>query len=200
MECDFITGTDTGVGKTHIATKWLHTLKKKGYKTLGLKPIASGARWMDGGLKNEDALMLQEAATEIFPYEKINPFCYEASIAPHIAAKGELTVETIIHHLKWIETLPVDRIVIEGAGGWLLPLNEKETMAEVVKALNWNVVLVVGMKLGCLNHAFLTYENILQMKCNFKGWIPNDLGIPMEAYEENLQTLIAKLGAPLDCD
>jgi dethiobiotin synthetase len=167
--CLFITGTDTDVGKTYCGVKLLESLKKSGLSTAALKPVASGAeRLSSGELRNEDALKLQSAASLKLPYEAVNPFVFEPAIAPHIAAKLsgiELSAKAIAETtLQTLQKYPADITIIEGAGGWLLPLNLQETMVDYLSELSAHVeleiLLVVGMKLGCLNHTLLTVRAI----------------------------------------
>lgn len=199
----FITGTDTGVGKTFAACQLLHAAQQRGLRTLGLKPLAAGAEKMDGEWRNEDALLLQEAATVKLPYASINPFCFELAAAPHLAAKKNgaiLSAKIIAQNVrKVLDESEFDYCVIEGAGGWRVPLNDTETMADVVKLLQIPVILVVGMKLGCINHALLTAEVIKADGFALHGWVANDLGNPMPLLEENIATLERLLPAPRIC-
>lgn len=199
----FITGTDTGVGKTFVACQLLHAAQQRGLRTLGLKPLAAGAENTADGLRNEDALLLQQAATVQLPYDAINPFCFELPVAPHIAAKKNgsvLDAKTIAKKIRnALDEAEFDYAVIEGAGGWRLPLNDTETLADVVKLLQIPVMLVVGMKLGCINHALLTAEAIRADGLALHGWIANDLGEPMPMLSENIATLERLLPAPRIC-
>jgi dethiobiotin synthetase len=192
----FITGTDTGVGKTYVTTRLLEHFQQQGLRTISLKPLASGCEQTRLGLRNDDAVQLQQTASIKLPYEQVNPFAYEPAIAPHIAANNTLTANQLVKSLQWIKDTPADVVLIEGAGGWLLPLNEKETMADVVRALNIPVMLVVGLKLGCLNHAALTYHHLQSTQTPFAGWIANSLGATMEAQKENVNTLTQIFGRP----
>ena len=199
----FITGTDTGVGKTFVAWQLLHAAQQCGLRTLGLKPLAAGAEKMDGEWRNEDAVLLQEAATVKLPYASINPFCFELAAAPHLAAKktgATLSAKTIAQNVrKVLDESEFDYCVIEGAGGWRVPLNDTETMTDVVKLLQIPVILVVGMKLGCINHAVLTVEAIKADGLTLHGWIANDLGHSMPLLAENIATLERLLPAPRIC-
>lgn len=196
----FITGTDTGVGKTFSACQLLRAAQQRGLRTLGLKPLAAGAEILDGQWRNDDALLLQQSASVKLPYGSINPFCFPEPVAPHLAAQkngASLTAAdiavTVSHTL---ENHAVDYAVIEGAGGWRVPLNDTETLADVVKILQIPVILVVGMKLGCISHALLTAEAIRADGLTLHGWIANDLGEPMSMLEENIATLERWLPAP----
>ena len=192
-EIFFITGTDTDVGKTYIACQLLRAAQQQGLRILGLKPLAAGAEKIDGEWRNEDAVLLQQAATVKLPYTSINPFCFEVAAAPHLAAQKigtSLSANTIAQNVrKVLDESEFDYCVIEGAGGWRVLLNDTETMADVVTLLQIPVILVVGMKLGCINHALLTAEAIKKDGVTLHGWIANDLGIPMPLLEENIATL-----------
>lgn len=196
----FIAGTDTGVGKTFIACQLLRAAQQRGLRTLGLKPLAAGAEITLNGLRNDDALLLLQASTVQLPYNAINPFCFEPPVAPHIAAQKngcELDAKTIAQNIRnTLQQTDADYALVEGAGGWRLPLNDTETFADVVKLLQMPVILVVGMKLGCINHALLTAEAIRADGLELHGWIANDLGEPMTMLEENIATLERLLPAP----
>lgn len=189
----FVAGTDTGVGKTHVACHLLMEARQRGLKTLGLKPLAAGAEKTSHGLRNEDALLLQQASTVQFAYEDINPFCFAEPVAPHIAASENnvaLSAAGIAAKIQMLlDKSDAELVIIEGAGGWRVPLNETETMADVVKLLGIPVILVVGMKLGCINHAILTAEAIRSDGINLHGWIANNPGNPMPCLEENISAL-----------
>lgn len=196
----FITGTDTNIGKTFIACKLLNNLKRQGYKTVALKPIASGCIATSSGWQNSDAIALQNAATEKLSYQHINPFAFPEPIAPHIAAKinsQTLSINKIINACQPALTTCADYIIIEGAGGWSVPLNEDETMADLAKALKYPIILVVGMRLGCLNHALLTYHHMQQTGVQIHGWIANCLEPDMPYLTENIETLELMLDIPL---
>lgn len=196
----FITGTDTDIGKTHIATGLLRAFASKGYTTAALKPLASDCEETPAGLRNADAQSLQQAATLQFPYHCINPFAFAPAIAPHLAAamvKQTLGVTQLIAKCQSILNCQADFLVVEGAGGWLTPLNDQETLADFVTALNLSVVLVVGMRLGCLNHALLTQQAIKNSGIKLVAWVANCLDPKMPSLPENIQTLQQHLLAPL---
>lgn len=191
-ETYFITGTDTGVGKTFISLQLLRHFKKHGLSTLALKPIASGCEETPQGLRNEDALALQAAASIKLAYHQINPFAFLPPIAPHIAANQvgvNLSVATLTQTLTPILQTPADIKLIEGAGGWLLPLNKTETLADYIETLNIKIILVVKMQLGCLNHALLTAKNITDRGLTLAGWVANTIAEPMPYLENNIETL-----------
>jgi dethiobiotin synthetase len=193
----FITGTDTAVGKTTIAIGLLRAAHQRGLTTAGLKPVAAG---VDANGQNADAAELQLAASINLDYANINPALLKQAIAPHIAAADEgvmLGVAKLAAQLGTGLEAGVDFTVVEGAGGWLVPLNETETMAELCVALDLPVILIVGMKLGCLNHALLTAASIRAAGLSLAGWVANDCEPRMQAHTANIETLRARLDAPL---
>jgi dethiobiotin synthetase len=188
----FITGTDTGVGKTYISVSLLHAFKGLKLSTLGIKPIASGCKKTQRGYYSQDALDLQCAASIHLDYAAINPFAFEPGIAPHIAASqthDNLSVSTLNHVLQPALMHPADICLIEGVGGWYTPLNTTETLAHWVMNHHWPVILIVGMRLGCLNHALLTQQALTQSQVPVIGWIANCLDINMNALQENINAL-----------
>ena len=188
----FITGTDTSIGKTYVAIQLLKECNTEGLNTIGIKPVASDARFCHGKLMNDDALALQQAASIKLDYDLINPFVFEPAIAPHIAANLEnrqLSVELLTQATQPALNYPADIHLVEGCGGWLCPLNDTETMADYVVANNFDVILVVGMRLGCLNHALLTYQAIKQSGARLIGWIANCIDAKMLHRDKNIQTL-----------
>ncbi len=190
----FVTGTDTGVGKTFIASALLRAARARGLACVGYKPIAAGATVQDGELLNEDALELIEAAGTGLDYADINPVVLRPAIAPHIAL-GQ--VDRRVSARQLAEACPEAAFVlVEGAGGWFVPLNERETLADVCAALGAKVVLVVAMKLGCLNHALLTADAIARAGLTLAGWIANSPGDPMPFLAENIDTLRERLPGP----
>jgi len=196
----FVTGTDTDAGKTICCKALLQAANKENITTLAYKPIAAGCQLTIDGLRNEDALILQENCSVDVPYHAINPFAFKLPIAPHIAAQLEnkiIKLTDISRGLKVLQEKGADIIIVEGAGGWRLPVNDKETLSDWVVAENLPVILVVGMKLGCLNHALLTYETITNDGLKVIGWIANQLQAEMPYYQENLQMLSAKINAPM---
>lgn len=195
----FVTGTDTGVGKTYVSCLLLEAFKQQGLKTIALKPIAAGCETVDGQRRNDDALQLQQHMTETLSYEEINPFALEAAIAPHIAAANEgrrLLVSRIAGMVRGASMQPADVTLVEGAGGWYVPLNDKETLADLVRELQLPVILVVGMRLGCLNHAILTARAIYRDGLRVAGWVANCIEPDMPELDANIQTLKTLLSAP----
>lgn len=196
MKKYFITGTDTGIGKTNVTIALIDYCKSLGYTTLGIKPLASGCHQTSAGLRNDDALQLQQASSITLPYEQINPIALEPPIAPHLVAK-DLSVAKLIASCGMSMPNNADVIFIEGVGGWLVPLNKKETMADFVKTLYLPVILVVGIRLGCLSHSLLTQQAILQQQVPFYGWIANCLDPDCIEQDAIIQTLTEQLHAPL---
>jgi dethiobiotin synthetase len=195
----FIAGTDTDAGKTLIAQALLHKAGEAGFKTLGLKPVAAGAEFIDGELKNDDAIKLQAASTVKISYAQTNPVIFTEAIAPHIAAEKnnrQITAARVEGFLRGAMMTPSELCLIEGAGGWLVPLNHRETLSAVVKRLDLPVILVVGMKLGCLNHALLTVESIKLNGLKVAGWVANQIDADMAVFDENIATLEKMLPAP----
>lgn len=184
----FILGTDTNVGKTTIAVNLLSFLKANGYSTIGLKPISSGAQLSKVGLRNSDAMALQKAASINLPYEHVNPFCFSLAAAPHIAAEQQacpLSLDKIMQSLQPLLNYAVDYHVIEGLGGAAVPLNKTETTLDLLQAINLPVILVVGLRLGCLNHALLTYEVLRKRNIPIVACICNQIDPDMLFHEEN---------------
>jgi dethiobiotin synthetase len=197
----FVTGTDTGVGKTFVAARMIRALAREGLRVAGMKPVAAGAhRTSEGLLRNGDALALAAASNVSIPYEIINPYCFLAPVSPHIAAGDEgVTIETrvILGHFEKLSTL-ADFIVVEGAGGWFVPISPSQTMADVALALSLPVLLVVGLRLGCLNHSLLSQRAIEASGAEFAGWIGNGITPKLDRAAENLATLESLLRcAPL---
>lgn len=197
----FITGTDTEVGKTHVSCQLLHAAQQQGLTTLGLKPLAAGADDIDGAWSNEDARALMDASTLKLPYDTVNPVLLKEPMAPHIAAEREgkrLSAQSLVGYCRGtFMTARSDFTLVEGAGGWRVPLNYRETLADVARELKLDVILVVGMKLGCLNHALLTAEAIERDGLTLRGWIANCPSPNMNGLEENIQTLQRMMRAPL---
>ncbi|PWW39204.1 dethiobiotin synthetase [Idiomarina loihiensis] len=193
MNTYFITGTDTDAGKTVAACAFVQYLVKQSQQVAVMKPVASGCHWQNGQLVNEDALNLMRQSNTSFDYDRVNPYTFEAAIAPHIAAADSGVVidkERLLKAVDWFHERPIDSLVIEGAGGWQLPLASGLRMPQVVKEVNAKVVLVVGLKLGCLNHALLSLQSIKQEGCDVAGWIAVQTGPePMPRQAENLASL-----------
>ena len=196
----YVTGTDTGVGKTLVATALLRALNRSGRRARGLKPVASGAARTHGGLRNADALALQAEGHPPAPYELVNPWCFEPAIAPHLAAAEAGVTISLSELIDWYRkaTLDCDWIVVEGAGGWRVPLHPDGFASDLPEALGLPVLLVVGLRLGCLNHARLTLEALRAAGQPFAGWVGNQIDADYARVEDNLATLERLLGcAPL---
>ena len=195
----FITGTDTGVGKSLVACALLHAYAARGLRVVGMKPVAAGAHQANGVWVNEDVEQLIAASNVAAPRELINPYCFEQPIAPHIAAeivKKHIKNKYLSESYKGLSAL-ADVVVVEGAGGFLVPLNEGETSADFARGIGLPVVLVVGMRLGCLNHALLTAEAIRARGLTLAGWVVNHIDATMAYADENVAALRARLQAPL---
>lgn len=195
----FIAGTDTDVGKTLIARGLLAAANQQGLSTAAIKPVAAGCSETPEGLRNEDALLLQQAMSLELGYEQVNPVALKPAVAPHIAAQQagkRLMVAQLAGYCRGVLMQRADVTLIEGAGGWRVPLNSVETMAGLAKELNLPVILVVRIKLGCINHALLTAEAIANDGLPLGGWVANCLEADMPCYEENIATLKSLIRAP----
>jgi dethiobiotin synthetase len=195
----FVAGTDTGVGKTLFSAALLLRLGEAGVRAAACKPVSAGCRRESGRLVNADAELLAVAAPVQRPLEVVNPVALEPAIAPHIAAAEagvELAASALADACRRAGD-DADFLVVEGAGGWRVPLNARETLAEVARLLELPVVLVVGLRLGCLNHALLSAEAIRADGLDLAGWVANPIDPAMPRLEENIAALEARLGAPL---
>jgi dethiobiotin synthetase len=197
----FVTGTDTGVGKTLVACGLTRALVALGHKVAVLKPVASGSLLTAQGLRNEDALALAACANIGQRYEEVNRYCFEPPISPHIAAdEAKVSIDTglIVNDFRALAAR-ADWVVVEGAGGWLAPIGAEATMADLAASLEAQVLLVVGLRLGCLNHAALTRAAIRDRGLACAGWIASSLDPDLARAQENLATLTRTLGeAPLE--
>lgn len=195
----FITGTDTEIGKTVVANAIVRSLVDAGQRIAVMKPIAAGADATPEGLRNADAVELMAGANVPAPYESVNPYCLKLPASPHIAAANEgisIKLAPIVQAFGQL-TRASDLVVVEAAGGWHAPINEAETMADIAAALDLPVILVVGLRLGCLNHALLTAQAIESRGLTFAGWVGNHLQSHFAYAAENIATLEARLAAPL---
>ena len=196
----FVTGTDTGVGKTLVAAALLHRAGERGLRTAALKPVAAGARLLQGLLVNDDALLLQRMSNSYQLYEEVNPVTLSAATVPHIAARQEsqpVSVAGLVHHCRVVlDRDDVNFVVVEGADGWLVPLNDEETLADLAVALQLPVVLVVGMKPGCLNHALLTCQAVRARNLPLAGWVASCIDPQMVALAEHLAALDERIDVP----
>ena len=193
----FITGTDTGVGKTTVACALIRQARAQGIEVCGWKPVATGCERTPAGLRNADALALQRAAGTGEPYELLNPCAFEPAVAPHLAARqagGSIRIAELDRaHRALAERYEL--IVAEGAGGWRVPLDQAWTLGAWVAEREWPALLVVGMRLGCLNHALMSAE-IIARDTRLAGWAASVLAPPMALLEENLASLRERLSAP----
>lgn len=198
----FVTGTDTDVGKTYVSQALVKHFCQQGLHTVGMKPVAAGAELKDGRLMNADVQAMIDASNVSAPLAQINPFVFAPAIAPHIAAKQVGVEIALAPILKAFEALQsqADVVVVEGAGGFLVPINESLTMADLAKALNIPVVLVVGIRLGCISHALLTVQAIEAKGLHLAGWVANRIDPNMAVLEENIATLKLMIQAPCIAD
>lgn len=195
----FVAGTDTDVGKTLAATGLIEAANRQGRRTAAIKPVAAGCEDRGDGLQNSDALQLQAAASHPLSYQQVNPIALQAAIAPHIAAEQEgrsLSAQRLSGFCRGLTLLPVDILVIEGAGGWYVPLNHRETLADVAKQLNPEVILVVGLRLGCINHTLLSLKAIRADGLKIAGWIGSTIDPDMPQLDKNIATLERLIAEP----
>jgi dethiobiotin synthetase len=195
----FITGTDTEIGKTLVSTLLIRALAAGGNKVVGMKPVASGASESDGQLQNEDALALMACSNVTAPYEQINPYCFVPPVAPHIAAaQAGIVIEmnTITGNYSALAQR-ADVVVVEGVGGWRVPLGQSFAVSDLARALDLPVIMVVGIRLGCINHALLTTESIQATGCKLAGWVANIIDGESLMLTENIETLRSRFNFPL---
>jgi dethiobiotin synthetase len=192
----FITGTDTGVGKTLISCALLHILSSQGKRVAGFKPVAAG---VDADGMNDDAKALLAASNIPLVYEQVNPYCLREAIAPHIAARRKnvrIELQRIVAAYLGLAAM-AEVVIVEGVGGFLVPLNEQQSSADLARELDLQVIMVVGMRLGCLNHALLTVRAFADYRIKCAGWVANVLDADMEALQENIEALRERIAAPL---
>lgn len=196
----FITGTDTDSGKTVVTAGLLRLAARNGLSTRAMKPLASGCEQTSEGLRNADALALSQAMTESMPYESVNPVAMEPAIAPHVAARDvgrRVSAERLAGFCRGAMMRPADLFLVEGAGGWRVPLNDHETWRDLVSDLQLPVILVVGLRLGAINHALLSAELIQHDGCRLAGWVANRCTPePMAREDETFETLCEYMPAP----
>ena len=199
MKRIMVAGTDTDIGKTHVSAALLAKARLNGGNPIGLKPVAAGVDYRDGKAYSDDAARLALGAGFDGPLEAINPYLFEPPIAPHVAAQ-QVGIELSARELaSWAERQAAhySHALLEGAGGWRVPLNEQECFSDIARYLQWDVVLVVGMRLGCISHALLTAEAIRSDGLNLAGWVANRVDPNQAVFEQNLETLKKRLSAPL---
>jgi len=200
----FITGTDTGVGKTEIACAILHLARQKSLSTAAFKPVAAGCEFKTdeqgkGEWKNADAIRLQALSSLPLSYSEVNPVALKQAIAPHLAAYDEkktITVDRLAGFTQNLLLRKADLTVIEGAGGWRVPISHREMLSQYVQEMKFPVLLIVGIRLGCINHSLLTMEAIARDQLPLVGWIANCIDEDMLAVTENIQSLQHFLPAP----
>ncbi len=194
----FVTGTDTGVGKTRVATGICRHYVNAGQRVAAMKPVASGCALTPEGLRNDDALALAAAINVRASYLEVNPYAFAPPVAPHIAAElaGVVIDFARLDHAFERLSLCSDVLVVEGAGGWLVPLDAHQTFADLADRWQLDVVLVVGLRLGCLNHALLTADAIARRGRNLLGWVANPLEPRLPEVARNIDTLCARLASP----
>jgi len=194
----YVTGTDTGVGKSVASAALLHALRARGRRAVGMKPVASGCEPVDGVWRNEDALLLQAASDPRPDYADINPFALRAPVAPELALRDdgvELRLEPLLSaHARLSSN--ADTVVVEGVGGWAAPLSADLDQLDLVRALRLPVVLVVGLRLGCINHARLTVRAIRDDGVELIGWIANEVDPAMARIDDNFEILCQRLPVP----
>ena len=195
----FVIGTDTNVGKTYVASALIRQFVEAGFKTIGMKPIASGCEVNEQGeLVNEDVVALSEASNVHAPLDLVNPYRFAPAIAPHIAAEQagvQIQSDVIVQIYHQLTTL-AEVLIVEGAGGFLVPINSQETLADLAVKLNLPIILVVGVRLGCINHALLTVEAIKARGLRLAGWVANQVDPEMSVFDENLVSLQQRIKTP----
>lgn len=195
----FVAGTDTGVGKTHSAVSLVVALRSAGYRVGVMKPVAAGVVQTNHGPRNDDAVALAAASAQPVEYDFLNPYLFDEPVAPHLAA-SDAGVAIDIPVIEGAFAQLVERsdvMVVEGAGGWLVPIGPDRTMADIAQALGLPVLLVVGMRLGCLNHALLTASAISGAGLELAGWVANCIDPEMRRLDQNIAALAERLPAPL---
>ncbi len=195
----FVTGTDTGVGKTVITAALIQSLAQQGFRVAGMKPVASGAEKQDGILVNDDALTLQGVANVAVTYDMVNPYVFVDPVSPNLAARHcgvRIDLDRIRHHYAALAE-GTDFVMVEGVGGWRVPLNESQAVSDMAATLDLPVILVVGMRLGCLNHAILTYESMMTSGARCLGWIANIMEAETRFVPEMIETLQRRINANL---
>ena len=193
----FITGTDTGVGKTWATVALMRYFKAQGLSVIGMKPVAAGCEWQNGLLHNEDALLIQENASFMLDYNEINPYAFEMPVSPHLAAmKNTVQLDVLIQAFNSVKD-KADVLLVEGAGGWLAPLSNACDIADLAKALQLPVVMIVAIKLGCINHARLTYQSIKASGCECAGWLAMCVEPDMSMLDGNIESIKNKISVPL---
>jgi dethiobiotin synthetase len=195
----FVTGTDTEIGKTLVSSALLHALARTGMRAVGMKPVAAGAEWHDGQWRNDDVDRLSEAGNMALPRELTTPYLLREAAAPHIAAQLENVSIDLAHIRRCYDRLAgqADAIVVEGVGGFCVPLSGESDTADLAKQLGLPVIMVVGLRLGCISHALLTAQAIAARGLRLSGWVANRVDATMAYADENVAAIGARLPAPL---
>lgn len=199
MKGYFITGTDTEVGKTFVTVALLQYLNGKGVLASGMKPIASGCEQTPEGLRNDDALQIQAASSAELPYDLINPCAFEPPIAPHIAAEHvgvEISIASILENCRAIAGQS-ELVLVEGAGGWEVPLGQEVAMSDLADRLGLPVILVVGIRLGCINHALLTAQAVRARGLTLAGWVANHIESGADEQDGIVKSIAERIDAPM---
>ena len=194
----FVTGTDTGVGKTWATLGIMARCQARGLTVNGMKPVASGSEWQAGRLRNADAVLIRQRCSRPLHYHKVNPYAFAEPIAPHVAANKEQVIVDleVLADAYHAQARAADRVVVEGIGGWRVPLAEGIQTEDLVRRLNLTIVLVVGLRLGCINHALLTAESILAAGLPFAGWLGNGICREYAEKQATLDYLRRQIPAP----
>lgn len=195
----FITGTDTEVGKSWCTAGIMARLKQQGHSVVGMKPVASGCMETAEGLRNEDALLIQQQASVGVDYSLLNPYAFVPPIAPHVAAAQagvEIELGRIVECFTRLAQ-QADTCVVEGVGGWQVPLNGQHSVADLAVSLKLPVILVVGLRLGCINHALLSATSIRASGCLLAGWIANTIDPDISAPQQTIDAITKRIDAPL---
>ncbi len=192
----FVTGTDTEVGKTLVSAALVWSWARRGERVAAFKPVASGARRAGEGLRNEDALRLQAMASVKLPYEQVNPYAFEPPIAPHLAAAEAGVRIDLARIVAAVRAVRAERVLVEGVGGWRVPLNDEEDLADLAVALGFPVILVVAVRLGCLNHTLLTVESVLARGLKLAAWVANRPTPGVSRWQGQVESLRRRIPAP----
>lgn len=195
-ETFFISGTDTDVGKTLVTAALLCALARRGGSSTAIKPLAAGGEITDCGLRNADGLILQRYQTAVLSYQEVNPVLLPEPLSPHIAARRSgrrVSIAQLEGYCRAAMMQAVDMVLVEGAGGWRVPINQRENLSALPVQLKLPVILVVGLKLGCLNHALLTAEAIVRDGLPLVAWVANQIDPAMDAVDANIDTLRERL-------
>ena len=193
----FITGTDTNVGKTWVTLALMTYFKQQNLRVVGMKPVASGCEKIDAHWRNLDALSIQQCNSQWIDYDLINPYAYELPISPHLAGKlNPANLDVVYSHFQTLQTM-ADVIIVEGAGGFYAPLNATQTIADLALALQLPIILVVSIKLGCINHAQITFEAIKNAQLSCVGWIAVCNDETFDCVELTIDSLVERLSIPL---